>query len=624
MSTYRALLVLIATMATVHCLLHARGLFRARPISSRLFSGQTNLYQELKSWRKRTADELQKPLYQIMNNKLLEDITIRRPNNLDQLSVLSGVGPKTLTKFGRNILDIVQEHSLEEAVDVAGLLEANKISDTSFWDTWVKPKPKKKKVNPADPNGTQAAAAKRKKRIEQLSDSAAAELTWPDIELDDLNEEQREAALHILEGNNVFLTGSAGTGKTFLLRYVIQEMVHKHGEEAVAVTAPTGIAAINIGGQTLHRFAGIGLGNGDPAVLMNKVMKSAAAVDRWSKCKVLIIDEISMLDKDLFELLDGIARKIHENDCPFGGMQVVVVGDFMQLPPVSIGKELEFCFESDVWEAAAFNVRKGTMSLKQVERQKDRHFVKYLNEVRLGVMSDEFLQLLEGCLVGKKPDPEHGIIPTKLYSNNREVDKENSERLTELQGEVVSVQAEDKWKTKPSKPGMTAFFRKALDAQVPEMLELKLGAQVMLLRNRARSYALPSSGPSLVNGSRGKVIGFSESVQCPGMQVPTVQFDNGLTTTIGPVEYFYRAPGGDGEIIRYQVPLKLAWAATIHKSQGCTLTCAELMLENTFDFGQVYVALSRVKGIEGLWLSKPIRASSIKANPKVLKFYGYR
>jgi chromosomal replication initiation ATPase DnaA len=218
-----------------------------------------NLYQDLKDWRKRTADELQKPLFQVMNNKLIETITVQKPSTLEQLSVLSGVGPKTLQKYGRIVLDMVQKHKHDDDhLDKDNLEEFNKVSDKTFWASYVKPKPKKAKK--AKPGDAEKATAKRRKRIEILSDSALAELKWPDIEFIDLNVEQQDAANHILEGNNVFLTGSAGTGKTFLLRYVIQELVRRHGEASVAVTAPTGIAAINIGGQTIHSFSGIGFG----------------------------------------------------------------------------------------------------------------------------------------------------------------------------------------------------------------------------------------------------------------------------------------------------------------------------------------------------------------------------
>lgn len=205
------------------------------------------------------ADETQKPAYIVLNNKMVETIAIERPKNLVELSMISGVGPTKLKKYGRTILDIVQAHQNDsEEHNLEALSEINRVSDSDFWATFVKPKPKKAKK--AKPEDVEKATQKRKQRIQMLSDSTALEAKWPDIELTDLNNEQQAGATHILAGNNVFLTGSAGTGKTFLLRYVIQELEKMHGEASVAVTAPTGIAAINIGGQTIHSFAGLGIG----------------------------------------------------------------------------------------------------------------------------------------------------------------------------------------------------------------------------------------------------------------------------------------------------------------------------------------------------------------------------
>lgn len=229
-----------------------------------------------------------------------------------------------------------------------------------------------------------------------------------------------------------------------------------------------------------------------------------------------------MLSKEIFELLDSVARRVRGNDKPFGGIHLIVVGDFMQLPPVvKDRKTLAFCFQSPVWDAAGFNNPGGAQFLKQVERQKDGNFVKYLNEVRVGVASREFMSLLDTCLISKKAQPGDGIIPTKLYAVNKEVDAENTARLADLPGETVTLYAEDRWQMKPSKASMVPFFRNALNNLIPEELQLKVGAQVMLLRNRSKGQfggfmATQSTGPSLVNGSRGKVVGFVESVVRPG------------------------------------------------------------------------------------------------------------
>ena len=292
-------------------------------------------------------------------------------------------------------------------------------------------------------------------------------------------------------------------------------------------------------------------------------MKNKAAVDRWKACKVLVIDEISMLDKKLFEVLEELARRIRQTDIVFGDLQVVVVGDFMQLPPVRKDTHSQiFCFESELWELLGFRDDDGMIHLNTVVRQTDKDFIHYLNQVRIGKLSKEFQQRLNNCLVTNKPRPTNGIVPTKLYAINKEVDAENKERLDELPGDVVILQAVDKWKIPPSKENMGAFLKTMIENIIPGKIEMKVGAQVMLLRNRSRMTfggAIKYTGPSLVNGSRGKIIAFSESILKPGLLLPTVQFDNGLVTTIGPVEYEYKSPSDNGTIVRSQIPLKLAW-----------------------------------------------------------------
>ncbi len=305
------------------------------------------------------------------------------------------------------------------------------------------------------------------------------------------------------------------------------------------------------------------IGNGEKEKLIEKVLKNKSSVERWKKCRVLIIDEISMLDKRLFETLEELARRIKETDIVFGDIQIIVVGDFMQLPPVKKDKHAQvFCFESQLWDILGFREEGGTIHLNTVVRQTDSEFVKYLNQVRVGLLSVEFQNRLNSCLTTKKAIPSNGIIPTKLYAVNKEVDAENSQRLEELPGEKILLEALDKWKIPPAKESMKTFLRTMIENIIPEKIEMKVGAQVMLLRNRSRmTYGgvMKYTGPSLVNGSRGKIIGFSESIVRPGSMVPTVLFDNGLVTTIGPVEYEYKSPDGEGIIVRSQIPLKLAW-----------------------------------------------------------------
>ncbi len=297
-------------------------------------------------------------------------------------------------------------------------------------------------------------------------------------------------------------------------------------------------------------------GKGEKSKIISNVLKNKIAVDRWRRCSVLVVDEVSMLDRALFELLDEIARLLRHSDAPFGGIQVVAVGDFMQLPPVRKESEGHFCFQSPVWAAAGLS--EGVINLQRVERQSDPVFIQHLNEVRLGKLTPAFSELLRSCLVGRKPLPSNGIIPTKLYAVNREVDSENTDRLAELSGDVVTMVAEDHWEAKPRQAALAPGIRLGIQNTIPDRIDLKVGAQVMLLRNRHFNSGTPSA-LQLVNGSRGQVVGFSESVVRPGQLIPTVRFDNGLTTAIGPVNFTLKGPGGDGCIVRSQIPLKLAW-----------------------------------------------------------------
>ena len=576
--------------------------------------GKMALREEMREWRKLYSEEHQVPVYTVFNNKVLDGILEHLPTTSDELRALPGVGEKTLAKIKGKVLPLVEMVLEGKALDVGNLEETEDGS--------------------ADSNAQTLAKTRRDARMSAI----LANLETQHINVEDLNMEQIDAADAILDGRNTFITGSAGTGKSYLLRYLVQEFRAKYGDNAVAVTASTGIAAINLGGQTIHSFAGIGLANGtgDISKVIAKVKKNMRAVKRWQDLDVLIIDEISMIDRPLFELLDKVAKEIRRNhESPFGGIQVVVVGDFLQLPPVpsKYSKTREFCFESPVWNdlGLGFTDEYGyihsdamnTITLNEVVRQNDDNFAALLNEVRVGSLSDYHLEVLNSCVVHHKTPPTDGIVPTKLYSINKDVDKENLDRLMELPGDIVEVKATDVWQEQPSVSSMKRTITDNVDRAIPDSIQLKVGAQVMLLRNRSNNPDEYSAGrgSALVNGSRGVITGFVRSSSAGGGLVPRVCFDNGQEVIIGPVEYFSGGPGGDGQLVRSQVPLKLAWAITIHKSQGSTLSRAELMLSNTFDYGQAYVALSRVTSIDGLWLTEPLKRSNVRANPLVLDYF---
>ena len=522
---------------------------------------QKVLYSELKLWRKEVAEQRKMPLFKVFPNKVIDALVADLPRSQDDLLGIKGIGEKisetilnsAVLKWCQNVRNGVPLTATAPLVAVSSPSSSSAAASSSS-------------------SGAKAAKAKSPK-VDKAAHAAQVSAILASTEntlvgIADLNEEQRAAAARALDGRNVFITGSAGTGKSYLLKYIIQELQIKHGDRAIAVTASTGIAAVNVAGQTVHSFAGIGLGKGDPLRIRAKVLKDAKSVQRWQDTEVLVIDEISMIDRGLFELIDIIARsvKVDGSDKPFGGIQLVLVGDFLQLPPVKNRDEgqaqnpdweqaRQFCFESPLWDAAGLSAEKeGVMSLHQIVRQRDTEFASLLNEARIGKPSARLLQLLADCHVSVKPRPTDGIVPTKLYCVNKDVDKENGEQLASLPAELVVVKALDVWKDMPvGGSSVKKTIADLADKTIPAEIELKVGAQVMLTRNRPQH-----SKTSVMNGSRGIIVGFAESLNGPGL-VPRVKFDNGENLLIGPVEFKLKGPGGDGLMIRMQVPLKLAW-----------------------------------------------------------------
>lgn len=594
---------------------------------------QRLVFNDLRNWRREVAQEGDKPLYMIMKNSVLESIVSVLPSDLQGLKSIKGFGAKSEV-FAPKIIEIVNRR-IPDGIDRSALPE------------FVDPNAKAKKVKATNTEATDSSSqVDGKKTRKKRTKNDVVEEIYPTVEevpFENLNEEQQLAARHILDtkGRNAFISGSAGTGKSYLLKHLIEQFRMRHGTAAVAVTAPTGIAAINVDGVTIHSFAGIGLGKGDRETLVKKVMDDKKAVKRWKRCKVLIIDEVSMLDVQLFELLDVLAQRVRGIECPFGGLQLIIVGDFLQLPPVSAStsngfENVRFCFQSSVWEAAGLNTEGGMVDLNTVVRQnEDDNFVDMLNSLRRGITTPALLQELEKCVVGRKPLPNDGIVPTKLYCTNKDVDRENQQRLADLKEDDIKIEAVNVENFKNMTQRAQKSLRELADKRVPPTITLKRGAQVMLLRNkmdfnwksRSEKWAsidqMGSKGEKgLVNGSRGVVVGFTGSKQDGGL-IPLVRFDCGKVIAVGRTEYEIFDPEGGGCIVRSQIPLKLAWAVTVHKSQGSTLSRAELMITNAFDYGQAYVALSRVVDLDGLWLTRPLAARSVKAHPAVLAFYGF-
>jgi len=406
-----------------------------------------------------------------------------------------------------------------------------------------------------------------------------------------LNERQQMVMDAVRRGQSVFYTGCAGTGKSYLLKALVAVLPKK----TTWVTAMTGIAALNIGGRTIHSQAGIGLARKSAAALV-KDMKSQKRL-AWRQCTHLIIDEVSMLSRELFEKLDEIGRTIRGGTRPFGGIQLVLAGDFFQLPPVSQeteGPSTEFCFQSPLW-ASAVPVQ---IELTHVFRQTDLEFVALLQEVRKGHLSAGAVEQLTS--LGRPLPASDGVLATRLSPMNAQVDLINEQKLGEIQGQVYLYEAEDYTKDVE----YTILLER--NCLAPNRLYLKEGAQVMLLKNLGDNKH--------VNGSRGVVIGFHAD-----SKMPRVRFLSGSILEMEPAVWEYETREGELLATRTQLPLRLAWAVTVHKSQGLTIDRMEVDLEGTFADGQAYVALSRARSMDGLRVLN-FHPSQVRTHPLVSAF----
>ena len=446
----------------------------------------------------------------------------------------------------------------------------------------------------------------------------------------------------ILAGESVFFTGAAGTGKSLILR-VLSDVIHRQRRsEEVFFTAPTGIAAVNVGGVTVHSFSGVGTGAGRVEDMVKQAKGSRDTVAKWRRCQMLVIDEISMLSAQLFDKIAVLGSKMGaagRDLGPFGGAQLVLCGDFFQLPPVGLNRGERFAFEAVYWK----QVVRHNIVLRRVFRQRDSAYRAMLRELRLGVVSKETVLLLQRRVRLTKAERlqrefrrrsraegagAQEIIPTKLYARNRNVDAINSEHLQQLEGEVFRYEARDY-----GSPSQIRFMNQNCPAQ--QVLDLRVGAQVMLLKNVAVARGL-------VNGARGVVVGFKHpppedegaffdgrmagAALHPGRPVPIVRF--AVLQRSQPAEVTMRVMpdrwevqgGGRAVAIRDQLPLRLAWALSIHKSQGMSIDHLEVTLAGTFEYGQAYVALSRGTSLEGLRLND-FDPRHIRAHPRVAAFY---
>lgn len=433
----------------------------------------------------------------------------------------------------------------------------------------------------------------------------------PLYRVEDLNEQQRRAYDAVAAGKSVFITGAGGTGKSHLLA-TLYYVLGAQSDKLVAITAMTGCAALLLGrhAKTLHSWASIGLAREPAVVLAAQIRKSDKARNRWKHTDILVIDEVSMLTPELLEKLNEVAQIVRNNKNLMGGLQVVFVGDFFQLPPVykdQEEKECFFAFESPLWN----QIVQANIQLTNMIRAEDPAFQKILEEARRGNLSPESLAVLK-TREGLAWQNER-IRPTLLFNRRAEVDMVNEKNIRALTGERHTFEAETVFLPIESTRGLTvhseqvkrAVMKLDRDAPYDTKLVLAKEAQVMLLVNKD-----PEAG--LVNGSRGVVVGFAEGGQ------PIVQFKKGAPLAIPASTWESEDLPG---VQRRQIPLKLAYAMTTHKSQGATLDCALIDIgSTTFECGQAYVALSRVRNLESLYIWE-IDPTAFRAHPKVLAFY---
>ena len=389
-----------------------------------------------------------------------------------------------------------------------------------------------------------------------------------------------------MDGDSVFLTGAPGAGKTYVLNQFVSRA--RNAGKRVAVTASTGIAASHINGTTIHSWSGLGILDHLSDEDLSRLADSDRLIKRYNSVDVLIIDEVSMLHGARLDMVNQLAKALRQSDKPFGGLQIILVGDLFQLPPISRGtREFDFIHLSDAW--AELNPKICYLT-EQHRQQGNDSLLQILEAMRLGQVDEGHGELLQDRLAVSVPED---LVVTKLYSHNLDVDAINQRHLDEIDARSHTFEM----RTKGSRAKLDQLSKSLL---APEALELKVGAEVMFVANNfADGY---------VNGSRGRVV----ELDSDG---PVVQLHAGRKITVEPHSWSLSEDGKVRAEIT-QLPLRLAWAITIHKSQGMSLDAAEIDLSRAFTPGMGYVALSRVRSLDGLYL-KGVNNTAMAMHPQI-------
>lgn len=396
-------------------------------------------------------------------------------------------------------------------------------------------------------------------------------------------------ALEVMKlGHNVFLTGEPGSGKTYVLNEFI-DYCRQHDIE-LGITASTGIAATHIGGMTIHSWSGAGIHSRMSEDQLDKLRQNGRLLGRLKKTRVLIIDEVSMLEGARFELLNRICKTMRSSDKPFGGLQVILCGDLFQLPPVTNrGEDIDYIYTSPAWEELGLRV----CYLSEQHRQnEDKQLLDLLQAVRKREITDDVLELLRGCHTSEATDEE----ATRLYTHNANVDELNLRRLHRIEAESYHFRMQTN--------GQEQFIQQLQKSCLaPEELELKVGARVLCVANN------PAAG--FVNGSRAEVVDFEDGR-------PVIRLDSGRVLKLD--RHTWSVTDGERALAEVsQYPLRLAWAITVHKSQGMSLEQADIDLSRAFTPGMGYVALSRLQTLRGLRL-RGLNEVALHVSPEVAEF----
>jgi ATP-dependent DNA helicase PIF1 len=489
------------------------------------------------------------------------------------------------------------------------------------------------------------------------------------------DEQQKVLDLILTQRKNVFFTGSAGTGKSFLLKIIIKKLQTRYGKNNIGISAPTGLAAANIGGQTIQRLFNIGLGKEPKEILLNKIKNNMDKYMSWRKLTVLIIDEVSMLDSELLEKLNYLAKKIKRSESPFGGIQVIISGDFLQLPPITKANlsTINYCFKSNAWKEI---VDENVILTKVFRQRGDSELIDILNSLRIGNINHKIENKLRQ--LSRPINFNDGIEPTELFPTRNEVDKSNLIKLNQLEGPEVSYNCRDvSLMGAPIDEKIRRNFDLLMCAQV---LKLKVGAQVMLIKNDpernlvngqlgivetfltkpifqsfmtrfgndfqpAKMIILRKIGLILLN--KKKLTNVPENDDLSLVDEYTAELINELLRSYDPKDELlplvkfstkdefqsipilvdrtdfspdFASNNSQNLFVRRQLPIILSWSMSIHKSQGQTLQRVKVDLRKIFEKGQLYVAISRCVSSKGLQVLNFDRRK-VFVDEEVISFY---